>query len=890
MLPNKQRGLCPIGDRSSCHQFLDMVHMGCHRSLNLIDMLHLAPHLVSHHLQILHVLPCQRHFIFGNTLLSSMLVPRSKLFDLTLIQVTQRFKFLLIQCNLIWVRSFRLWFSSPWIPGGAVKISSFCLQFKLWVLPLHFSVIHEKVQNHLDAIQLPIDLRSIQLGILPLKHINKLLIYVLHLIHFVIDHEFLPSQAQELPLQLLLLHLERLLSLYQIHVFFFDPRLFVFDLGLFFPYLLNLRYDILMHLVQLHLVAQSSIVHNCHLAEWIWLLAWVNVRILGLGVSRLLVGILYILVHVHLMMICCYLLNVLRHIVFVDLLEAVILLHQGSLLLLLLILVVVFGASTTNCYRTAGFVDIGVVRGLQRKTRMMHLSIATICFATSSRRLPKSRTNVASDWLFRIVGRMRGDVLNNGMFVDLGHAWVHMISSGSICFASAHVLGIHFVLHGHDGPALFFRVSKVIWHHQTILIGHGLLGVWPHHVARSWPWMLPHRLHLLGCLRALYWRGDVVVCRIALELLHLSSRSKAWRMILSLELLRFLLLLKSILLLHWEGLMLKRIVAQLASLSICASHVLVLDIVLMIGLAITHDSWLLRRLPPLLLLAPWLRERKWLLLVLRKTCSRTARFCLSSPPLVTFWNRRMNDWSTKLLLPAPWILLFITLRIDLIFFRRYLRAVLERMVLKEISVVNLANIEFVDIGMMLLLQRNPGSSCSLLASCAWNLSFVVVFIHHLSVELGIWYVRIEELTLLAMIQLRVVLRSVVHLLLLAVRMADIVFSLMVQVRRIEASRAFALLIAWVQILRAPWLLLMALASASACCSMLPQNSLRRMSWTPLLLPQSIWPVHVQVWRVPGVYIVWRLLVEHILPRAKAWLDINGIDIDLLVAYWLAFSE
>lgn len=62
--------------------------------------------------------------------------------------------------------------------------------------------------------------------------------------------------------------------------------------------------------------------------------------------------------------------------------------------------------------------------------------------------------------------------------------------------------------------------------------------------------MLPHRLHLLGCLRALYWRGDVVVCRIALELLHLSSRSKAWRMILSLELLRFLLLLKSILLLH----------------------------------------------------------------------------------------------------------------------------------------------------------------------------------------------------------------------------------------------------------------------------------------------------------------------------------------------------
>ena len=425
-----------------------------------------------------------------------------------------------------------------------------------------------------------------------------------------------------------------------------------------------------MHLVQLHLVAESSIVHNCHLAQWIRLLAWVNVRILWLGVSHLLVGVLDILVHVHLMMICSYLLNILRHIVFVNLLEAVILLHQGSLLLLLLILVVVFGASTTNRYRTASFVDIGVVRSFQRKTWMMHLSIATICFSTSSRRLPKSRTNIASDWLFRIVGRMGGDVLNNGMFVDLGHAWVHMISSSSICFASAHVLGILFVLHGHYGLALFFRVSKVIWHHQTILIGHSLLGVWPHHVARSWPRMLSHRLHLLGCLWALYRWGDVIVCRIALELLHLSSRSKAWRMILSLKLLRFLFLLKSILLLHWEGLMLKRIVTQLASWSICASHVLVLDIVLMIGLAITHNSRLLRRLPPLLLLASRLRERKWLLLVLRKTCSWTARFCLSSPPLVTFWNRRMNDWSTKLLLPAPGILLFIALGIDLIFFWR----------------------------------------------------------------------------------------------------------------------------------------------------------------------------------------------------------------------------
>lgn len=97
--------------------------------------------------------------------------------------------------------------------------------------------------------------------------------------------------------------------------------------------------------------------------------------------------------------------------------------------------------------------------------------------------------------------------------------------------------------------------------------------------------------------------------------------------------------------------------------------------------------------------------------------------------------------------------------------------------------------------MMLLLQRNSGSSYSLLASCTRAFSFVLVFIHHLSVKLGIRYVCIEELARLAMIQLSVVLRGIVHLLLLVIGMVDVVFSLMVQIRRVEASCAFALLVA-----------------------------------------------------------------------------------------------
>lgn len=115
--------------------------------------------------------------------------------------------------------------------------------------------------------------------------------------------------------------------------------------------------------------------------------------------------------------------------------------------------------------------------------------------------------------------------------------------------------------------------------------------------------MLSHGLHLLGCLGTLYWRRDVIVRGISFKLLHLSSRSKAWRMVLSLELLRLLFLLKSILLLHREGFMLKWIVSQLATRSTHASHFIVLDVVLMVDLSITHNPWFLGRLPSLLFLA-----------------------------------------------------------------------------------------------------------------------------------------------------------------------------------------------------------------------------------------------------------------------------------------------
>ena len=115
--------------------------------------------------------------------------------------------------------------------------------------------------------------------------------------------------------------------------------------------------------------------------------------------------------------------------------------------------------------------------------------------------------------------------------------------------------------------------------------------------------MFSHGLHLLGCLWTLYWRRDVIIRGIALKLLHLSSRSEAWWVILSLELLCFLFLLKSILLLYREGFMLEWIVSQLATRSICTCRFIVLDIVLMIDLAIAHNSWLLGRLSPLLFLA-----------------------------------------------------------------------------------------------------------------------------------------------------------------------------------------------------------------------------------------------------------------------------------------------
>jgi hypothetical protein len=82
---------------------------------------------------------------------------------------------------------------------------------------------------------------------------------------------------------------------------------------LLLPYLLHLLNYVLVHLIQLHLVAQSSVVHDGHLAQRVGLLAGVDIRILLLHMSHLLVGVLDVLVHIDVMLLLAstYLLDVL---------------------------------------------------------------------------------------------------------------------------------------------------------------------------------------------------------------------------------------------------------------------------------------------------------------------------------------------------------------------------------------------------------------------------------------------------------------------------------------------------------------------------------------------------------------------------------------------------
>lgn len=98
------------------------------------------------------------------------------------------------------------------------------------------------------------------------------------------------------------------------------------------------------------------------------------------------------------------------------------------------------------------------------------------------------------------------------------------------------------------------------------------------------------------------------------------------------------------------------------------------------------------------------------------------------------------------------------------------------MILQEISVVDLANVEFVDVRMVLLLLWGSGRSCTLLGPSTrtiWNQDFVFIVIDHLSMHLRVWYIRVEELA--------VILRSEVHLVILIIRMMYVVFSLTIEV-------------------------------------------------------------------------------------------------------------
>jgi len=139
------------------------------------------------------------------------------------------------------------------------------------------------------------------------------MIHTLHLVHLILDDQLLSLQAQELLLQLLRLGLKLLLCRYQVHVLLLDSCFLIFDMCLLLPYLLHLLNYVLVHLIQLHLVAQSSVVHDGHLAQRVGLLAGVDIRILLLHMSHLLVGVLDVLVHIDVMLLLAstYLLDVL---------------------------------------------------------------------------------------------------------------------------------------------------------------------------------------------------------------------------------------------------------------------------------------------------------------------------------------------------------------------------------------------------------------------------------------------------------------------------------------------------------------------------------------------------------------------------------------------------
>ena len=139
------------------------------------------------------------------------------------------------------------------------------------------------------------------------------MIHTLHLVHLILDDQLLSLQAQALVLQLLRLGLKLLLPRYQVHVLLLDSCFLIFDVCLLLPYLLHLLNYVFVHLIQLPLVAQSSVVHDGHLAQRVGLLAGVDIRILLLHMSHLLVGVLDVLVHIDVMLLLAstYLLDVL---------------------------------------------------------------------------------------------------------------------------------------------------------------------------------------------------------------------------------------------------------------------------------------------------------------------------------------------------------------------------------------------------------------------------------------------------------------------------------------------------------------------------------------------------------------------------------------------------
>ena len=118
------------------------------------------------------------------------------------------------------------------------------------------------------------------------------------------------------------------------------------------------------------------------------------------------------------------------------------------------------------------------------------------------------------------------------------------------------------------------------------------------------------------------------------------------------------------------------------------------------------------------------------------------------------------------------------------------------------------------------------------------------------------------------------------------------FSLTIEVWRVETSCALALLVAWVQILHAFrfLLILWAWCSTSTHRAILPQNSLCWGTRSFILLCWPAGSIHIRIWSMSRVHVFLRLMMKHILPWPEAGLHINGIDIYLLIVAGLTFYK